>query len=154
MPTRFLHSRSHHEMTAQSNSSSILEYASGSAVHTHDYFSWKRLVQGVPTCSTVLHLPGLNWLTWIVAGIQCHFLCPSNNGNRKGKFPPKVWEDRVRSPDHFPGYAGLSLMLGSPIEFQLLRCGDDWGPGMEGWSTSEISVHFQSTTQLTQYLLN
>lgn len=80
---------------------------------THEYFSWKQLIQDVPTCSTVLCLPGLNWLTWIVAGILCHFLCPSNNGNRKGKFPPKVWEDRVRSPDNFPGDAGLSLMLGS-----------------------------------------
>lgn len=58
--------------------------------------------------ASILCLPGLNWLTWIVAGIQCHLLCPSNNGNRKGKFPLKVWEDRARSPDNFLGDDGLS----------------------------------------------
>lgn len=84
--------------------------------------------------SSILCHPHLYWLTWLMAGITFYFLCPRNNTNVKGKFPPKVWKDRVWHPDTFTGDDGHPLVLGSPAEFHLLRrgdVGDDYRLGTE-----------------------
>lgn len=97
--------------------------------------------------SSILCPPHLHWLTWIIVGIKFYFLCPKDNANVNGKFPPKVWKDRVWDSENFTRMMGIPFAWGSPTELHLLRSGEG-GWWLEPWAWWIFIAHFPVNTSL------